>query len=181
MIKIHVGCGKRDFGKDWIHVDGEKHPHVDHDDIWLNWYDPETVDIIYASHFIEYFDRERVMDLLENWYKCLKNGGTLRIAVPDFEAMARLYVSDPEKFPLSNFLGPLYGKISLNNSFVYHKTCYDLKSLSGVLRLIGFREVHRYDWKKTEHADIDDCSQAYLPHLNKDKGNLISLNVEAIK
>ena len=31
------------------------------------------------------------------------------------------------------------------------------------------------------HIDYDDYSQAYYPHMDKDNGILISLNVEAIK
>ena len=49
------------------------------------------------------------------------------------------------------------------------------------LKSVGFRDVKRYDWKKTEHFYIDDYSQAYLPHMDKIRGNLMSLNVEAVK
>ena len=38
-----------------------------------------------------------------------------------------------------------------------------------------------WDWRKTEHSQFDDHSQAYLPKMNKEHGTLISLNVEAIK
>ena len=41
--------------------------------------------------------------------------------------------------------------------------------------------MKRYDLRDTEHADIDDCSQAYLPHMDKENGVLMSLNVEATK
>jgi len=46
---------------------------------------------------------------------------------------------------------------------------------------VGFKEVVRYDWRKTEHFYVDDYSQAYLPHMDKTNGKLMSLNVEAIK
>lgn len=181
MIKIHVGCGKRNFGSGWIHVDGEKHPHVDHNDIWLNWYEKDSVDVIYSAHFLEYYDREKAKMILEEWQRVLKPGGTLRLAVPDFEAIARLYVTDPVEFSLDKLIGPLYGKMFMRNSPIFHRTCYDFISLAKLLESAGFRNVQRYDWRQTEHAHIDDHSQAYLPHMNKEKGNLISLNVEAIK
>lgn len=180
MIKIHVGCGKR-FIPGWIHVDGEKLPHINHNDVWLNWQDPGSVDVIYSSHFLEYYDRQQAESILENWFKALKHGGVLRLAVPDFWAMARLYIADPEKYPLDSLLGPLYGRMLMNDRWIYHRTVYDYKNLSDLLKRVGFREVHRYDWRQTEHAHIDDCSQAYLPHMEKDNGNLISLNVEATK
>jgi predicted SAM-dependent methyltransferase len=179
MIKIHIGCGKRDFGNDWFHIDGANYPHVKSNDIYLKDFKDNSVDIIYASHLIEYFDHDEAVILLSSWYRVLK--GRIRLAVPDFEAMARLYVSDPFCYPLSSFIGPLYGKMKLNNSIIYHRVCYDFESLSILLNCIGFKNVHRYDWRRTEHAHIDDHSQAYLPHMEKDKGSLISLNVEAIK
>ena len=45
----------------------------------------------------------------------------------------------------------------------------------------GFSGICRYDWRKTEHATLDDYSQSYIPHLKKEEGTLISLNVEATK
>jgi hypothetical protein len=49
------------------------------------------------------------------------------------------------------------------------------------LEAAGFVGVRRYDWRKTEHADIDDYSRAYYPHMDFDNGFLLSLNVEADK
>ena len=43
------------------------------------------------------------------------------------------------------------------------------------------REVRRYDWRETEHANVDDFSQAYIPHMDKERGVLISLNVEWLR
>ena len=48
-------------------------------------------------------------------------------------------------------------------------------------RMRGMREVNHYDWRDTEHSEFDDHSQAYLPHMDKDNGTLMSLNVECKK
>jgi hypothetical protein len=53
--------------------------------------------------------------------------------------------------------------------------------LEKLLRNIGMRKIRKYDWRKTEHARFDDHSQSYLPHMNKEDGTLISLNVECTK
>ncbi|MFC1945689.1 hypothetical protein ACFLW1_00650 [Chloroflexota bacterium] len=45
----------------------------------------------------------------------------------------------------------------------------------------GFYNVHREDWRETEHRDHDDFSRAYLPHIDKENGTLVSLNIEAEK
>ena len=57
-MKLNIGCGWRDFGKDWIHIDGGNYDHLDSDDIFVTEYKNNSVDLIYASHFIEYFDRD---------------------------------------------------------------------------------------------------------------------------
>ena len=41
--------------------------------------------------------------------------------------------------------------------------------------------IMRYNWRETEHFHIDDYSQTYFPHMDKESGKLMSLNVEAIK
>lgn len=28
MMKLHLGCGKRDFGPEWISIDGGDYPHL---------------------------------------------------------------------------------------------------------------------------------------------------------
>ena len=82
---------------------------------------------------------------------------------------------------LSKFLGPLYGKMPMGNKTIYHKTVYDFLDLEKVLKSCNFREVRKYDWQDTEHAQFDDHSQAYIPHMDKENGTLISLNIEAVK
>lgn len=184
MIKLHLGCGWRDFGGDWIHIDGGDYEHLDHGDITKLPYEDESVDVIYASHVLEYFDREEAKTVLQEWIRVLKKGGTLRIAVPDFEAMATMYVmtrNTIEQHRLGSFIGPLYGKMQMGNQTIYHKTAYDFNDLSSILKILGIKSVKRYDWRETEHAQFDDHSQAYIPHMDKDNGVLISLNVEGIK
>ena len=92
MIKINIGCGWRNFGKDWIHVDGGDYDHLDDNDIYLSSVENNTADLIYASHVIEYFDREEIIDLLDCWRGRLKPNGILRIAVPDFNKISSLYI-----------------------------------------------------------------------------------------
>ena len=180
-MKFNVGCGWRNFGDDWIHVDGGDYKHLDSDDIYLDKYEVESADLIYASHVIEYFDREEIINLLNCWRGILKSGGILRIAVPDFSQMVSLYVKGYNEYKLEDFLGPLYGKMDMGKETIYHRTAYDFNSLKMLLEDVGMKEVKKYNWKETEHSEFDDHSQAYLPHLDKENGTLISLNVECVK
>ena len=177
-MKLHLGCGKRDFGEDWTHIDKADFPHIKHHDVTSLPFEDDSCDIIYASHLLEYFDREEVIHVLKEWRRVLKVNGRVRIAVPNFEEMCKLYLSGAYK--LERFLGPLYGKWGEDDP-VYHKTTYDLESLSKVLVEAGFQDPHKYDWRSTSHSHVDDHSQAYLPHMDKEKGTLMSLNVECKK
>ena len=174
-----MGCGWRNFGENWIHIDGGDYEHLDHGDIFNLPYEDNVVDLIYASHVLQYFDAEEVKVLLKEWKRVLKNNGVLRIAVPDFNTMSRLYSSG--EIELTSILGPLYGKMLMGNKKIYHKTAYDFKNLESALIKIGFYDIMRYDWRDTEHGCYDDHSQAYLPHMDKQNGTLISLNVECRK
>ena len=72
-----------------------------------------------------------------------------------------------------------YGGQKYDFDFHYHGWSYD--TLEKALIEAGFQEVRCYDWSKTEHFYVDDYSQAYLPHMDKTNGKLMSLNIEAIK
>lgn len=180
-MKLHIGCGIRDFGFDWVHIDGSNYPHIKYHDVTnLSQFRNNTVDLIYSAHLLEYFDREEVVILLNEWKRVLKPEGRLRLAVPDFRKMMSLYID--KDFRLENFLGPIFGKMPMGTKTIYHRTTYDFDSLSHLLMEVGFKNVERYDWRKTEHARFDDHSQAYMnPKGDKENGTLISLNVECIK
>ena len=50
----------------------------------------------------------------------------------------------------------------LNDKTIYHRVVYDFNKLSDLLIKNGFKDVKRYDWRSTQHANIDDHSQAYF-------------------
>jgi predicted SAM-dependent methyltransferase len=181
-IQLHLGCWKRHI-PGFIHVDLCDLPHIDykHGVDSLPMFQDSSVDLIYTSHVFEYFDRQEAVAVLKEYRRVLKIGGTLRIAVPDFEALLEVYHRTND---LSRILGPLFGRMIINENTdsphtLYHKTVYDFHSLKAVLEANGFVNVRRYDWRDTVHKDYDDFSQAYFPHMDKEHGLLTSLNVEA--
>jgi len=178
--KANVGCGSVNFGPAWWHVDKKPYAHLDSNDIELKDVADESLELVYASHVIEYFDSTEVVSLLRTWWKRLRFGGILRLAVPDFAVLAHLYAI--KQASLSALLGPLYGKIpDVESGFMYHKMVYDRSALELVLEQSGFKNIRTWDWRVVEHGYIDDCSQAYMPHMHKETGRLISLNLEADK
>lgn len=176
-MKLHLGCGKR-FIPGFVHIDAVDYPHVDHvatiDN--LSFIKTDSVDVIYNCHVLEHFKRRDVGRVLSEWQRVIKPGGTLRVSVPDFSMLCEVYQRHNQ---LDVVIGALFGR----QDYLYniHYNVFDLASLGQALEEAGFINVRRYDWRQTEHSDIDDFSQAYIPHMDKDHGTLISLNVECNK
>lgn len=161
-MKLHLGCGKR-YIPEFIHVDLADYSHIDYkrDVSDLSMFADESVELIYSSHTLEYFDRQEAQEkILPEWYRVLKGGGILRIAVPDIEALIKVYAQYKD---LNKILGALYGRTVIKTpqgeKKLYHKTVYDFNSLKEILESVGFRNVHRYDWRQTIHKDYDDFSR----------------------
>lgn len=178
-LHLNVGCGMR-YIPGYIHVDTCGHEHVDivTEAHRLHDIPNDTVEILYASHVLEYYDWDDIrFKVLPEWNRVMVWGGILRVAVPDFDAIAKLHQAG---LGLEFFIGPLYGKMKSDSEFIYHKSVFDFKKLKEFIGEAGFVDVKKYDWKKTDHAGIDDCSKGYIPHMD-DRGILLSLNVEARK
>jgi len=176
MIKINMGCGWRNFGKEWIHIDGGKYDHLDYDNIMnLQNFDDNSVDLIYSSHVIEYFDREEVLELLTEWKRVLKPEGVLRLAVPNFEAMCKLYLD-------SNYIKYYYGKIrSLSRRKKKNKLLGEIVSRTAWIKLKEFSAFKIDDGQICSIVDEDEglIDAAFLDEISdvisEDFGRLLDL------
>lgn len=178
-LKLHLGCGSRHI-PGFIHIDAAPWPHVDIvGPVERLPLAGGTASVIYASHILEHFDRRQYLEVLAECYRVLRPGGLLRISVPDFAACVAEYYENGIADGLTGLVGLVVG--GQRDAFDYHKMIFDQRSLTEALRRTGFTDVRRWDWRHTEHAHIDDYSQAYIPHLSKVHGRLMSLNLEAIK
>jgi predicted SAM-dependent methyltransferase len=176
-MKLNLGCGTRKI-HGFINIDSrlECGPDAVIDIRYVNTLYKNKATLIYACHVLEHFSRNEIQKILANWYDCLRPGGTIRLSVPDFDKIVRVYTMNGD---LSQLYGYLYG--GQKNEFDYHKIVFNLDTLSNLLKSVGFININKYDWRTTEHAYVDDYSQAYIPHMDKINGTLMSLNIEATK
>ena len=176
-MKLHLGCDNK-YIPGFVHIDARQFEHVDivTEVDNLEMFKTEQVDLIYASHLLEHFKRHETELILKEWYRVLKKGGILRLAVPDFEAIVNLYMQAKD---IEQVMGLLHGR--QNHEYNIHYRSFDFSSLSNILKKVGFEKVYRYNWRETVHKNYDDFSQAYNPHMDKENGMLMSLNVEAKK
>jgi len=175
-VKLHLGCGNVRI-PGFIGVDSRDLPAVDQvgpvDKLPMS---DNSVELIYACHVLEHFGRNDTSRVLKEWHRVLKPGGTLRLAVPDFEAVVKVYA---ETKNLGLLLGHLVGRQDYPENT--HYMVFDFTLLFDILNRVGFRDIRRYHWRETIHKDYDDYSQGYYPHMNKDYGRLMSLNIECEK
>jgi len=149
-VKLHLGCGKR-YIPGFIHIDVVESPHIDHvttiDN--LSFIPDNSVELIYNCHVLEHFKRREVRHVLKEWNRVLKPGGILRISVPDFAKLCEVYCKYGR---LDLIIGPLFGR----QDYLYniHYNIFDFDTLKRELEAVGFESIHRYDWRKTEHAQI---------------------------
>ena len=95
---VNIGCGKR-YHPDWTNIDMiSASPHVISLNLLEPWpFDPDSFEFVYHSHVLEHFSRKDGGNFLQNCYRILKPGGIIRVVVPDFEQIARLYLEFLEK------------------------------------------------------------------------------------
>jgi predicted SAM-dependent methyltransferase len=179
MIKFNVGAGKRNW-EGWTSVDGADYPHIASKDVVLLDYPNNHIDLLVSAHLIAYFNSTEADVLLSFWYAKLKPGGILRVSTPDFNAIAGLYKAG---IPLDKVMGPMYGKMPLNDNFIYHRMVYDERTLTEKLEKAGFTDIHRYDHKTVaEHPNTGDREDYFDDHSSAHiDGVLISLNMQATK
>lgn len=98
MKCLNLGCGSR-FHPAWTNVDFTAvSPAVLSHDLRKGIPFPdEEFDVVYHSHVLEHFNQPRAHAFLRECRRVLKPGGTLRVAVPDLERIAKTYLGTLEQ------------------------------------------------------------------------------------
>lgn len=122
-------------------------------------YPDAAADEIRASHVLEHFGHREVEAVLRDWVRVLKPGGWLKVAVPNFEYIARGYI-EGRKEPFGPYL--MGGQTDADD---FHRTVFDEEHLSTLLAEAGLVNVR--PWVSTVEGDC-----ASLP---------VSLNLEGMK
>jgi FkbM family methyltransferase len=172
VVKLHLGCGTQRL-PGFVHVDvrPDVKPDVIADVMSLSIFENDSADLIYFCHGLEHISPYQVGAALAEWRRVLKPGGILRLALPDFEALAKLYVL--RKVPLGAIVGAVHGGQDYPENT--HYWSWDFATLAQTLQKAGFGNVRRYDAEAVNPPGYDDCSKIHIA------GQLISLNVEATK
>lgn len=173
---IHLGCGPINH-EAFINIDGFPFPHIHYvRDIGdLSIFSDNSVDLIYASHCLEHFHYAEVGNVLKEWQRVLKKGGILRVSVPDFDLLLKIYY-DNDMNP-DNIIPQLLG--GQNNKYNFHYMVFNKQNLTMKLKEAGFSDIVNWTPNSSAITAFDDFSD-YLKEVNGQRYP-VSLNLEASK
>ena len=118
----------------------------------------KQVDEIRASHILEHYSTRESVSVLANWVDCLRFGGVLKIAVPDFDNIV-LRKRIGEDLPYEEYI--MGGQVDDRD---FHKSIWTYPKLHYMMSYLGLTDI------KTWQSEISDCAS-----LN------ISLNLRGVR
>ena len=107
----------------------------------------DTLDEIYASHVLEHFGWSEYEDVLRDWIRAIRPGGTLRISVPDIDR-AMAMAGQPGMPPVGAVL--MGGQTDPND---FHKSAWNTPDLTALLKRLGLVNVREFE------PFANDCSR----------------------
>lgn len=151
--KLHLGCGEK-YLDSYLNIDYPLSKHSVQKksvaDKYINIlklkYSPKSIDEIRLHHLFEHFPRAVACALLVAWHTWLKDGGLLRIEVPDMEKMSKNYNHLSERHIFGSQEAP----------WATHFAGYTSENLTNFLSKYGFKtiEIKKNKWKGTANIEV---------------------------
>ncbi len=108
-------------------------------------YADNSVDEARASHVLEHFSHRQTVHVLRDWVRALKPGGILRVAVPDFDALIKIY----EEGTSPEVEAFLFGAHTDGNDV--HLAMFNKEKLTELMTVAGLVDI------KPWADDVVDC------------------------
>lgn len=95
MKLLNLGCGQC-YHHEWVNLDftSENKNVISHNLLRGIPFGENEFDAVYHSHVLEHFNKEDAKSFICECFRVLKADGIIRIAVPDFETIAKEYLSN---------------------------------------------------------------------------------------
>lgn len=146
-MKINVGCCDLPLPKPWINVDNMVNQHA-RPDIVLdgreldNHFPLNSVEEIYAGHFLEHLTPTEAENWFSMCYRLLEGDGKLCVTVPDFRFIVKGYLEGDPGFAVKDLLETYifsYRQESL------HRSLWDVDSVVDIFGRHGFHDIREMD------------------------------------
>ncbi len=126
----------------------------------------DAFDYVYSEHMIEHVPFDDGLNMLEECYRILKPGGTIRICTPSLGFLSRVISSDRglvedqyRRWSVQTFVpnAPAVTNAFFLNNFVRnwgHKFIYDRETLELALQLAGFEKIIGCELNESAHPSL---------------------------
>lgn len=95
-MKLDIGAGRGRRDKDFKTVDIEGEPDIKAD-MWAIPVEDNSVEEIYSAHALEHAPMAKVPEVLREWLRILKPDGRLELIVPNFDYVAKYWLTGPDR------------------------------------------------------------------------------------
>ena len=173
-LYVNLGSGAQS-GPEYVNVDVVAAPHIHyiHDIKFLPMFTTGGVDLLYASHVLEHIPRHELPITIAEWKRVLKPGGILRISVPDFDNLIKIYTASGND--IDTILAQLLGQEPPYNN---HYSVWNLDYAKNFFIKEGVKEVRLWDPHTAPHYSMHDRAERTISV--GDVTVPVSLNFEAI-
>lgn len=155
QIKLHLGCGNV-YKDGWINFDIDSEVA----DLVQDLRDPlpyadETVDFIFAEHFIEHLTQADAKKLLQECFRVLKREGVLRLTTPSLYILLTNYLKGELNQWAEYWMPPT--KAHMINQGMRnwgHEFIYDGDEIARFLIECGFQKIVFENWRESQHEAL---------------------------
>ena len=176
-VMLHIGCGDIN-AQGFINLDArpQSHVHIVTDNLFhLTMVPDAAFDFVYMSHVLEHVSHRDLVSTLREMNRILKQGGVLRVSVPDFDDI--IYMYQISSNDIAAIEQPLMG--GQDYPFNYHYCVFNEAHLRKMMLKGGFQETRAWDASECEDHDFEDWASKKIMIGNQ--ACKISLNMEAVK
>lgn len=164
--KLHIGCGDIHLN-DFINVDfrATKATDITLDCISLNYFNPESMSLIYSNAFFEHVYRPQQLPCLKSCYRTLSNKGILLFTgIPNFEEITKAYLTKQKgifskTFDTFDVYRYTHGNPEQSPDWwleQLHKAIFDVETAENLLISAGFTNYCIFTYQVTDtHIPTD--------------------------
>jgi SAM-dependent methyltransferase len=125
---------------------------------------PGSVEAVYSSHMVEHLPRDAAVRLVRECRRVLRDGGIVRIALPNLRGAAERYVASDASDAADEFMRAIgvglettprgWSRLVETVSGARHRWMYDAASIQAICRECGFREVSERRYREGRCPDL---------------------------
>lgn len=178
-VKLNVGSFTTMFHHGWVNID--QHPlqqfasqygyNYRQCDVRTGLlFTSGSVDLIYASHFLEHLTYEEGAAFLKECKRVMKDGATMRLILPDAERLIKLYAD--KQLSQFNELNEGCAQTKYESARLWslllagHSAVYDAATLTGMLVDAGFKKVQQCKFRESLAPQILKETTDMFPSLS---------------